>query len=138
MQYICSKCNRPLTRQNNWHYCKEVSVDSLFTGKPAELIAVFDALLSEVNTWPGVSASATKTCVVFIALKTFLVVKVMKRELDLKFMLPAVSNDFPIYKHAAYGNKLEHYIRLSSPGDLDGDVLRFIKQSYILASATKI
>lgn len=81
------------------------------------------------------SASAAKTCVVFIAAKTFLVVKVMKRELDLKFVLPEERDDFPIYKTAKYGNKLEHYIRLTGVEDLDGDVLRFIRESYELMKA---
>jgi hypothetical protein len=60
---------------------------------------------------------------------------VMKRELDLKFVLPEEKDDFPIYKAAKYGNKLEHYIRLGCPDDLDGDVLRFIRQSYELTKS---
>lgn len=132
MQFTCPKCLRPLTKQNSWHYCQRISIADLFTGKPPELSETFAALLKEVGGWDGVSASATKTCVVFIAAKTFLVVKVMKRELDLKFVLPDERDDFPIYKRAAYGNKLEHYIRLASVDDLDGDVFRFIRESYEL------
>lgn len=132
MHFTCPKCLRPLTKQNSWHYCQRVSIADLFTGKPPELLETFDALLKEVGAWDGVSASATKTCVVFIAAKTFLVVKVMKRELDLKFVLPDERDDFPIYKRAAYGNKLEHYIRLGSVDDLDGDVFRFLRESYEL------
>ncbi|HVF97953.1 MAG TPA: DUF5655 domain-containing protein [Flavisolibacter sp.] len=130
MHFTCPKCLRPLTKQNSWHYCQRISIESLVEGKSPELIAVFEALLTVVGGWEGVSASATKSCVVFIAAKTFLVVKVMKHELDLKFVLPQERDDFPIYKHAAYGKKLEHYIRLGSVEDLDGDVLRFIRQSY--------
>ncbi len=91
---------------------------------------VFNKLFGEVASWEGVSASATKTCIVFIAAKTFLVVKVMKQELDLKFMLPQASDDFPIYKQAAYGKKLEHYIRLKEEDDLDGDVFKLIRKAY--------
>lgn len=130
MHFICPKCSRPLTKENSWHYCRQIPIDSLFTGKPKEVVAVFDKLLAEVSSWEGVSASATKTCVVFIAAKTFLVVKVMKSELDLKFVLPADSDDFPIYKRAAYGKKSEHYIRLRDVDDLDGDVFRLLHQSY--------
>lgn len=130
MQYTCPKCLRPLTKPNNWHYCQRISIESLFEGKPAELKEVFDALQSKIGRWEGVMSSATKTCIVFVAAKTFLVVKVMKRELDLKFALPEEKNDFPIYKAAKYGNKLEHYIRLGSMEDLDGDVIRLIRESY--------
>ena len=135
MHFTCQKCLRPLTKENSWHYCKRISIDSLFEGKSPELVLLFDALLAQVEAWDGVSASATKTCVVFIAAKTFLVAKVMKRELDLKFVLPNECDDFPIYKRAAYGKKLEHHIRLETADDLDGDVLRFIRQSYNLMKA---
>lgn len=135
MQHTCPKCLRPLSKPNSWHYCQRISIDSLFEGKPPELKGVFDALHNKIGKWEGVMASATKTCVVFVAGKTFLVAKVMKRELDLKFVLPEENDDFPIYKTARYGNKLEHYIRLESVEDLDGDVLRFIRKSYELMKA---
>ena len=137
MHYTCPKCLRPLTKQNTWHYCKRIAVDKLFQGKPPELHAVFKALEKAIKSWNGVSSSATKSCIVFIAAKTFLVVKVMKRELDLKFVLPEETADFPIYKTARYGNKLEHYIRLQTIDDLDGDVIRFIRRSYELSVASE-
>lgn len=136
MHFICPKCERPLTKKNSWHYCKKTSVNSLFEGRPEELVWVFEKLKTEVISWPGVSASATKTCIVFVAAKTFLVVKVMKRELDLKFVLPQETDAFPIYKQAKYGNKLEHYIRLREEDDLDSDVFWLLRQSYELMNGS--
>jgi hypothetical protein len=130
MHFICPKCDRPLTKANSWHYCEKISVNDLLKGKPTELVTAFDKLLSEVTSWPSVSASATKNCIVFIAAKTFLVVRVMKQELDLKFVLPDETDEFPIYKRQAYGKKLEHYIRLRDEEDLDGDVFRLIQKAY--------
>jgi hypothetical protein len=132
MHFVCPKCDRPLTKPNSWHYCKKTSIDDLFLKRPAELKSVFQKLLSIVGNWDGVSASASKTCVVFIAARTFLVVKVMKSELDLKFTLQVACDDFPIYKKAAYGRKIEHYIRLGDEEDLDADVFRLVRQSYEL------
>ena len=132
MHFVCPKCDRPLTKPNGWHYCKKTSIDDLFAKKSPGLKAIFQKLFDKVSSWEGVSASASKTCIVFIAAKTFLVVKVMKNELDLKFVLPAENDDFPIYKRAAYGKKLEHFIRLCDEGDLDADVFRLIRQSYEL------
>jgi predicted DNA-binding protein (MmcQ/YjbR family) len=132
MPYTCPQCERPLTKKNSWHYCKRTTIDSLFEGKPPELKALFDKLLAVVGSWEGVAASASKTCIVFITTKTFLVVKVMKRELDLKFALPQDYNEFPVYKIANYGNKTEHYIRLSSEEELDAEVFGMIRQSYEL------
>ena len=132
MHFVCPKCDRPLTKENSWHYCKKVSIDDLLQNKPASLVLAFDKLFAEVGNWPDVSASATKSCIVFITSKTFLVVKVMKSELDLKFVLPEENDEFPIYKRQAYGRKLEHYIRIQDESDVDRDVFRFIKQSYEL------
>ncbi len=135
MLFTCPKCDRPLTKKNSWHYCKKTSIDSLFEGKSPELKLLFDKLLAEVGSWESVNASASKTCIVFITSKTFLVVKVMKRELDLKFVLPEEMDAFPVYKIAKYGNKTEHYIRLGSEEDLDRDVFNMIHQSYDLMKA---
>ena len=132
MHFICPKCDRPLTKANSWHYCKKVGIDDLFTGRPDALKALYKKLSKKVQSWDGVSLSATKTCVVFIAAKTFLVVKVMKNELDLKFSLPEEVDDFPIYKRAAYGKKTEHYIRLRDEEDLDGDVYRLLHNAYLM------
>lgn len=135
MLFTCPKCDRPLTKKNSWHYCKKTDISSLFENKPPALKLLFDKLFAEVGTWEDVYASASKTCIVFIAAKTFLVVKVMKRELDLKFVLPKEMDAFPVYKIARYGNKTEHYTRLSSEEDLDADVLSMIHQSYELMKA---
>src|ERR671913_1941465 len=128
MPFVCPKCDRPLTKENSWHYCKKISIDDLLKNKPSELVAVFDKLMAEVGSWEGVSASATKACIGFITSKTFLVVKVMKNELDLKFVLPKESDEFPIYKKQVYEKKVEHFIRLRDEGDLDSDVFRLIRQ----------
>jgi hypothetical protein len=132
MLFTCPKCDRPLTKKNSWHYCKKTTIDSLFEGKSPELKLLFDKLLAEVGSWEGVNASASKTCIVFITTKTFLVVKVMKRELDLKFVLPEEMDAFPVYKIAKYGNKTEHYVRLAEADDLDSDVFNMLHQSYEL------
>lgn len=135
MSFTCPKCLRPLTRANSWHYCKRITYDELFEQKPAQLRLLFEDLLQGLQQWPGVRASASKTCIVFLHQKTFLIVKVMKTELDLKFVLAAESDEFPIYKKQAYGKKLEHYIRLSDRADLDKTVWRLLRESYELCGA---
>lgn len=107
-----------------------MAIEDLFQKRPASLKAIFEKLFTQVKSWDGVSASATKNCIVFIAAKTFLVVKVMKAELDLKFTLPEECDDFPVYKRAVYGKKIEHYIRLRDEEDLDGDVFRLLREAY--------
>jgi hypothetical protein len=88
--------------------------------------------LAAVIDWEAVSVSATKNCIVFVRKQTFLVVRPMKKELDIKFYLPTYSDEFPVYKSTAYSAKYETHIRLSAPEDIDSTVLKLIKISYDL------
>jgi hypothetical protein len=130
MHFICPECDRPLPQGKRWHYCKKVEPGSLFTGKPLALITLFNKLAVEVGAWEGVSFSATKNCLVFIHAKTFLVIRVLKKEIDLWFTLPEETDDFPIYKKATYGKKTEYYIRLGEPDELDKDVFIMLRKAY--------
>jgi hypothetical protein len=85
MSWTCPKCERELPWPDFRHYCKRVSLDSLFEGRSEELILVFDKLLSEVADWPKVLISATPNCIVFYRRTGFLVIRPMKKWLDLKF-----------------------------------------------------
>ena len=83
--WTCPKCERDLKNPNQWHNCVKVSINSLFEGKAAELVFVFDKLLSEIVDWKNVAVSATQNCIVFVHIQTFLIIRPMKKELDLKF-----------------------------------------------------
>lgn len=127
---ICPQCNRPLPRANAWHYCAEVDMDDLFANKKQELILLFDKLLEVVVSWPDVLVSATKNCIVFVRNKTFLVVKPMKTQLDLKFYLEEFTANFPVSKCVLWNNKYETHIRLKTVEELDSLVFKYLKQSY--------
>ncbi len=130
MPVICPKCDRPVASLKQWHYCVRVDLDTLFERKEDVVIQLFDQLIEIVGTWPGVAFSATKACVVFVTEKTFLVVKPMKRALDMHFALAEAHPDEPVYKCVQYGGRWVHYIRLHDDGDLDRDVLRLIRMAY--------
>lgn len=126
----CPKCNRPLRNPKGWHYCKEVSIDSLFEGKKEELILIFDKILVELVRWENTEVSATKNCIVFLRNKTFLIIKPMKTQLDLKFYLDSPNNNYPICKSVLWNNKYETHIRLKSIDELDATVFKYLKGSY--------
>ena len=128
--WTCPKCERKIKSENQWHYCAKVNIDSLFEGKQDHLIPIFNTLLSTISDWPEISVSATKNCIVFVRKQTFLVVRPMKKELDLKFYLPYYSEEFPIYKSLEYSGKFETHIRISDVRDLDMSVFRMIRGSY--------
>jgi hypothetical protein len=130
--YTCPKCERELKNPNQWHNCVKVSIDSLFEGKSEELILVFDKLLSEIVDWDNVVVSATKNCIVFVHNQTFLVIRPMKTQLDLKFYTEKEQEESPIIKSIFYSGKYENHIRVSSLDQLTTIVYQYIKQSYKL------
>lgn len=130
--WTCPKCERDLKNPNQWHNCVKVSIDSLFEGKAEELVLVFDKLLSEIIDWENVAVSATKNCIVFVHNQTFLIIRPMKKQLDLKFYSEKEQEEFPIIKSIFYSGKYENHIRISSLLDLTTIVYSHIKQSYKL------
>jgi hypothetical protein len=129
--WICPKCERQIKNKNQWHNCVKVNIDSLFEGKALELVYIFDKLLSTIIDWENVSVSATKNCIVFVHKQTFLIVKPMKKELDLKFYSEKELFESPIKKSISYSGKFENHIRISNVDDLSSDIIKYIKQSYL-------
>ncbi len=130
--WTCPKCERELKNPNQWHNCVKVSIDSLFEGKAEELVFVFDRLLSEIIDWGNVAVSATQNCVVFVHNQTFLIIRPMKKELDLKFYSTNQLEEEPILKSIFYSGKYQNHVRVSSLQDLTSQVFSYIKQSYML------
>lgn len=130
--WTCPKCERDLKNPNQWHNCVKVSIDSLFEGKAEELVLVFDKLLSEIIDWENVAVSATQNCIVFVHNQTFLIIRPMKKQLDLKFYSEKEQEEFPIIKSIFYSSKYENHIRVSSLSELTTNVYSHIKQSYKL------
>jgi len=130
--YTCPKCEREIKNPNQWHNCVKVSIDSLFEGKAEELVLIFDKLLSEVIDWENVVVSATQNCIVFVHHQTFLIIRPMKKQLDLKFYSETVQEEFPIIKSIFYSGKYENHIRVSKVEELTPTIYGYIKQSYKL------
>jgi Domain of unknown function (DUF5655) len=130
--YTCPKCERELRNPKQWHNCVKVNIDSLFEGKAEELVFVFDKLLAEIVDWNSVAVSATQNCIVFVHNQTFLIIRPMKKELDLKFYSATQQEEEPIFKSLPYSGKFENHIRVAKLEDLTQNVYAFIKQSYQL------
>lgn len=128
--WTCPKCERDLKNPNQWHNCVKVSIDSLFEGKAEELVLVFDRLLSEIIDWDNVAVSATQNCIVFVHHQTFLIIRPMKNQLDLKFYSETEQVELPIIKSIFYSGKYENHIRIATSSELNQTIYNLIKQSY--------
>jgi len=132
MSWVCPKCERELLKENQTHYCARVSIDSLFKGKPDELILVFDKLLAEVAGWKDVIVSTTPNCIVFVHHKTFLVIRPMQKVLDVKFYSLIAQTGYPAINSILYKGKYANNIGVKSTDELTPQLFKFIYQSYVL------
>lgn len=130
MSWTCPKCERELPKAEQRHYCARVSLDSLFKGRPAELVLVFDKILAEVADWEGVLVGTTPNCIVFTRRLTFLVIRPMKKELDIKFYSKTPHPGKPVLKSVAAGNKFENHIRIALLDDLRPVLFTYLRESY--------
>lgn len=130
MSWTCPKCERELPKAEQRHYCARVSLDSLFKGRPAELVLVFDKILAEVADWEDVLVGTTPNCIVFTRRLTFLVIRPMKKELDIKFYSKVPHPEKPVLKSVASGNKFENHIRIALLDDLRPALFTYLRESY--------
>jgi len=132
MTWVCPKCERELVKENQTHYCARVSIDSLFKGKPDELVLVFDKLLAGVADWKDVIVSTTPHCIVFVHRKTFLVIRPMQKVLDVKFYSLTAQTGHPDINSALYSGKYANNIRMETVDEVTQQVFGMIYQSYKL------
>jgi hypothetical protein len=132
MSWTCPKCERELPWPEYRHYCARVSLDSLFEGRSEELILVFDKILAEVADWEKVLISTTPNCIVFYRRTAFLVIRPMKKWLDIKFYSKVAHTDKPVIKSVAVGNKFANHIRLSLLDELRPGIFTYLRESYQL------
>lgn len=132
MTWVCPKCERELKSEKQTHYCAKVNLNTLFEGKSEELVLTFDKLLLLVADWDDVAISTTPNCVVFVHNQTFLVIKPMKSELDVKFYSTMPSTEIKLHKSMIYSGRYANQIRISKLEDIKPGLIRYIRESYEL------
>ncbi len=83
--WTCPRCERQFKTRNQSHSCVTKSLDELFAKCPDHLLLAFDRLLSAVMEWEPISVGASQNTVVFTNKKAWLIVRPMRKELDVKF-----------------------------------------------------
>ncbi|MEO3402837.1 DUF5655 domain-containing protein [Mucilaginibacter sp. CAU 1740] len=132
MSWTCPNCDRELPWKDYRHYCERVSLDSLFEGRSPELVLAFDKILAEVSEWERVLIGVTPNCIVFTRRVGFLIIRPMKKWLDIKFYSAAAHPEKPVIKSVAAGRKFENHIRVDSLDDIRPALFVYIRESYEL------
>ena len=129
-KHICPNCKRVLRKANAWHYCKEVAIDDLFVDKTDEVVLAFDRIYQHFIDQEDIDISATKNCVVFLRNKTFLVVKPMKKWLEVKFYSTRVIDDDSLHKCEMQGKKYHCIIRFENEHQINQRLFEYFEDSY--------
>jgi len=126
--WTCPKCERQFKTTNQSHACGVATLDDLFEGKPDHLLLAFDRILAEVIDWQPCSVGAAKKAVVFTSKKAWLIVRPMKKELDLKFYYEEELRSGLLKKVAPWTrNKFAHHIRVQGPEDITPQLLDLLR-----------
>jgi hypothetical protein len=95
-------------------------------------VLAFDKILAEVADWPKVLVGVTPNCIVFTRRTGFLIIRPMKKELDIKFYSAAAHPEKPVIKSIAAGKKFENHIRISTADDIRPALFVYLRESYEL------
>jgi len=109
-----------------------VDLDSLFFGRSAELVLAFDKILAEGSGWSDVLIGVTPNCIVFTKKVGFLIIRPMKKELDIKFYSSLAHAEKPVVKSIASGRKFENHIRISRADEVRPGPFVYLRESYEL------
>jgi len=132
MSWTCPNCDRELPWEDYRHYCQRVDLDTLFEGRSPDLVLAFDKILAEVSDWPKVLVGVTPNCIVFTCRVGFLIIRPMKKWLDIKFYSAGEHKERPVIKSIAAGKKFANHIRVTSLDDIGPALFKYIRESYAL------
>ncbi|MFK7785911.1 MAG: DUF5655 domain-containing protein [Crocinitomicaceae bacterium] len=112
------------------HYCQKVEIDDLFLDKTDETVLAFDNIYQQYLDMKDVDISATKNCVVFLRNKTFLVIKPMKKWLEVKFFSDELIDDDSLHKFGKQGKNYFGILRFENEHEINQRYLEYFRYSY--------
>jgi hypothetical protein len=110
--------------------CSDVEIGELFMDKPDELVLAYDDIVQAVADWQPNSIGASLHSVVMSSQKAWLIIKPMKKELDLKFYYDEQLDSYRLKGVYRSGKKFAHHIRVSDPEELDAEVFRLLRMGF--------
>jgi len=126
----CSKCERVFKTNNQSHTCTNIDMGELFLGKPDELVLALDKLFMVTAEWEPNEVGVAKNAIVFTSKKAWLIVRPMKRVLDLKIYHNEELESEIIQKCTKYPNKFAYHIRVANGREIDNEVITLLRKGF--------
>jgi hypothetical protein len=110
--------------------CSKKDIGELFIGKPDSLVLAYDDIIQHISTWKPFSAGASVHSIIVTSKKAWLIIKPMKKELDVKFYTDRLIESERIHKVTEYRNKFAIHLRVHDSFQLDQEFFRLLKEGF--------
>ena len=110
--------------------CTQKDIGELFLEKPDELVLAYDDIIQHIQHWKPFSQGASVHSIIVTSKKAWLIIKPMKKELDVKFYTDQPIASDRIKKITEYRNKFAHHIRISDPMQVDQEVFALLRDGF--------
>ena len=110
------------------------AIDHLFDGKSTETRAAYDRLVDELRQFGLVKEAAKKTSIHLEKNNAFAGVHLRKDGFNLEFRTEhPIDNPRIIRQQQLSARRFEHTVKIESKGDIDEQLLRWLKDAYTLS-----
>ena len=107
-----------------------MDIGELFLDKPDELVLAYAAVEEQVMQWPYNSYGRSTNTIIFTTKRAWLIIRPMKRLLDLLFFNNAPLDSPRLHQVRERGEQYAHHIRLQHEDEVNAEVLRLLKIGY--------
>lgn len=127
----CPECGRRFANKNQSHTCSDVSLESHFDGKSAEVREMFDALVAMIKKCGPVKVLPEKTRIAFQVRMSFIAVQVRRNYLIGHFVF-ARRVEHPRFNRVETFSPRNHLhaFRLESLSELDDQFAAWVREAH--------
>jgi hypothetical protein len=127
----CERCGREFANRNQSHACGRHDLDHHFTGKPAKIRELFEAVLAAIREIGPVEVLPEKTRIAFHVRMSFAQVTPRRAWLDGHVVL-ARRLESPRFRRIETFSPRNHLhaFRLESPSDIDAEFRAWLAEAY--------
>ncbi|WP_394769167.1 DUF4287 domain-containing protein [Lacisediminihabitans sp.] len=106
-------------------------IDRQFDGSKARWRTTYEEILTRAGEFGPVSVAPTNTYLSLLkGTKKFAIVQVTGDRLDLGLKLPRADDDARLEPSGSWNSMVTHRVRVTSPDQLDGQLLGWLRQAY--------
>ncbi|MEM8908030.1 MAG: DUF5655 domain-containing protein [Bacteroidota bacterium] len=110
--------------------CSTIEIGTLFEDKPDELVLAYDGIVQGVSNWQPNSIGASIHTVVMTSQKAWLIIRPMKKELDVKFYYDEILESERLKRVSKFGKKYAHHLRIKDPEELDEEIFELLRMGH--------